>query len=299
MNPSRKIRCIINPISGNFHKSKTYNYLQEWSDNKPYFLDIQYTEYEGHATKLAAEALQQNYYAVLAAGGFGTIHEVCTALKDTDTILAVFPQGSGNGFSWHLGIKKNLKIALSYIENGHYQIIDMGVMNNDKYFINLAGLGFDGKVAYNIKGLANKGFLPYFANTTKELFKFRSQYYQILMDGTDMSGDYSMVAIANGSIYGYGFNIAPGASLTDREFDVLLVKRANFLSYIRMIPSMLAGKMIKSPYVQYLKCKQISINSSQPIYYHVDGEGFLENNTMEFKIIPSCLRIFVPEHVIL
>ena len=104
-----KILFIINPKSGKGRDPQeiidavTLNFPQaSWA----------LTEGPGHATQLAQKAVQQNYEAVAAVGGDGTINETARALVHTQTALGVIPNGSGNGLAREMGMPLSVEEAL-------------------------------------------------------------------------------------------------------------------------------------------------------------------------------------------
>ncbi|MBK8886253.1 MAG: hypothetical protein IPN46_06725 [Saprospiraceae bacterium] len=63
----------------------------------------------------------------------------------------------GNGFSYHLGIKRDIVAAIQVLNEAHAAPIDTGSAN-DHFFVNIAGPGLDATVAYKTK-LNTKGDL--------------------------------------------------------------------------------------------------------------------------------------------
>ncbi len=86
-------RCllIINPVSGTSSKEQVASATAEAISAAGMRLDTVYTRHAGHATELAATAAAQGTYAVIAAGGDGTVNETARALCGTDTALGIIP----------------------------------------------------------------------------------------------------------------------------------------------------------------------------------------------------------------
>ena len=102
-----KIRFIINPISGT-GKQKGIEKLIE--KNVSFSYDVFYTRKARDATLLSKEAIDEKIDVVIAVGGDGTVNECAKALVNSNTALGVIPSGSGNGFAYHIGMKKRLQI---------------------------------------------------------------------------------------------------------------------------------------------------------------------------------------------
>ncbi len=288
----KKIRIIANPFSGNKDGSKIRNVVDRYLEKSLFDYEICLTAYPGHATELSAQAAAASYFAVIAVGGDGTINEVASVLKGTKTALGIVPMGSGNGFAYHLDIRRNVRKAFVAINGCKTMRIDTGTANG-RFFINVAGLGLDASVAYNTRKNKKRGFYPYLLNAIKETLRFKSLKLNIVADGQDYSGLYTSVAVANASVYGYNFSIAPEADLSDGKFDVILLKKANVISYFLAVPRMLTRTIHKSPIIHYFKASEIYIKQEDKCFFHLDGEGLIMEGDITFCNVPASLDVLI------
>jgi YegS/Rv2252/BmrU family lipid kinase len=286
----KQIRFITNPVSGAKSK-KNLESLINFNLNKDIFdFELCYTQHSGHAVELSREAADAGYFAVVAVGGDGTINEIGEGLSGTKTALGVVPFGSGNGFAYHIGIRRDITKAIQLLNKCHISKIDTGTANG-RFFINVAGLGLDATVAFKTKFNKKRGFIPYFINTLKESINFKYLRLKIITEEKSWEGEYAMAVVANGSVYGYDFTIAPLASLNDAKFDVVLVKKMPVFKYFFLIPRMLSKSIHKSKIVEYFKTADIHIENMDGGYFHVDGEGFESSDAIHFQINPSSLYL--------
>ncbi|MBK9734453.1 MAG: acylglycerol kinase family protein [Saprospiraceae bacterium] len=130
----KKIRFITNPFSGNKSKADLKLNIDTFLDHSIFDYDITYTEFPKHATTLSLEAKEAGYYAVIAVGGDGTINEVASALVHSNTALGIIPFGSGNGFSYHIGIRRSIIRAIETINTGYLEKIDTGLANGRFFY---------------------------------------------------------------------------------------------------------------------------------------------------------------------
>lgn len=137
-----KIRFIINPTSGTGKQKGIEQYIAKHLNN----YEIVYTKKTGDASQLSKEAVTDNINAVIAVGGDGTINECLFGLVNTKTALGVIPCGSGNGFAYHIGMKKEIEQAIIQLKDTRIEQIDSGTIN-EKPFVNVAGIGFDAHIA--------------------------------------------------------------------------------------------------------------------------------------------------------
>lgn len=286
----KKIRFITNPISGTKSKANLEDLLKQHLDHQQYDYEICFTEGPNHATTLSRSAAEEQYYAVVAVGGDGTINEVAKGILHSKTVLGIIPFGSGNGFSYHLGVRRDISRAIIKLNEGHVKFIDTGFAN-DRFFINVAGIGLDATVAYKTKLNRKRGFLPYFWNTIKEIPHFKFLVFTITANGKTWSDSYAMAVIANGSFYGYDFMIAPNAQWDDGLFEVLLFKKVWVLKYLLLLPRMFNKTIHLSNMVEYFQTAHLTIESHQDGYFHVDGEGFKGVEKFEFKIEKASLGL--------
>ncbi|MFZ2196094.1 MAG: acylglycerol kinase family protein, partial [Thermodesulfovibrionales bacterium] len=70
------------------------------------------TEKSSDATHLASEAVREKPYAIIAAGGDGTINEVINGMVKSDVPLAILPLGTTNVLAKELGIPENINGAM-------------------------------------------------------------------------------------------------------------------------------------------------------------------------------------------
>ena len=108
----KNIAFIVNPISGTKAKNRVAKLIRELLDTRQFAPTVVATEYAGHATQLAQHFAMEDYYAVVAVGGDGTVNEVASGLIGTNTALGIIPNGSGNGFARHLDISTRMNRAI-------------------------------------------------------------------------------------------------------------------------------------------------------------------------------------------
>lgn len=253
-----------------------------------------YTEYSGHAITLARSAVSDGFDIVVAVGGDGSVNEVAQALVGTETILGILPGGSGNGFAMHLGLGRNASTALNYLNQGQILTIDTCTVN-DRFFTNVAGIGFDARIAFLTKANKKRGFLPYFMTAVKESRNFKPTKLKITIDGQKVSGSYAAAVVANASMYGYNFTVSPTATLQDGKMDVMLIKEAPLYKYFFESYRFLNRSLHKSSITEEYQGREIKIVLDDTDYIHVDGEGYEAELALDFVIRPRSLKVLVPE----
>jgi len=287
-----KILFIINPISGGHNKTKIVKAIPKILDNNTFDISILQTEYAGHASEMAKKAVAGNVDIVVAVGGDGTINEVASQLVNTNTALAVIPCGSGNGLARDLGISLHYKKALQLISSQKIKKIDVGVCNN-QYFLSLAGIGFDAKVAYDFNRGKKRKFFGYAWAVLKDFFSSKIQYFEVELENEIITGDFFFITIANCSQWGYNVKVAPDAKLNDGLFSVILCKKPSVFSIFPFGIKALSGKITHSKYVTCKSSQKVTIHSNSPFYYHIDGDAKGISEQIEVGILHNALSITV------
>lgn len=287
----RSIYFIVNPNAGNGRCRKIWDRIETLLiDEQVSFLAF-YTEYPGHAKKLAGQiaAKHDGETIIVTVGGDGTLHEVMNGVtRNKNVILGFIPGGSGNDFSRGFKIPSNpvkaLQVLLRLIKSDPVQI-DNGKMTladgAEEFFINNMGAGFDALIAYQvnhspIKAILNKlslGRLAYVYFLLKELFTFKPTTIDIAIDGKKYSFKQSwFVTVSNQPYYGGGMKIAPAAIPDDGLLDITVVHELSRWKLLLVFISVFWGKHIFFQEVKTFKGRMISIQSAEKLFVHGDGE---------------------------
>jgi diacylglycerol kinase family enzyme len=161
-----KVAFIINPFSAK--KLSAVSQRTESKGENPLY-------YISESIPGTDQFIQDHFNDVdifVAIGGDGTISTVARNLIDTEKILAIFPAGSGNGFSNETQFSKNLDELLEKIKTKNSRKIDTFTVN-ERLSINVSGTGFDGKVVKEFEK-TTRGFKNYIKVSLK-LFSATNQ----------------------------------------------------------------------------------------------------------------------------
>lgn len=255
--------------------------------------EIHYTEYGGHATHLAQEAIKHSNSIVVAVGGDGTVNEIIQKLANTGTPLAIIPTGSGNGLARHCKIPMSIPEAMKLLSNGHFLPIDLGKIN-EIFFISNAGLGFDAIVCESIKRSKYRGFKMYLWYVIKHYFSYKKDEYTIEFDKQTQTSKAFFLNIANGKEFGYGFQIAPQASLQDGLFDVLIAHNMNLYNGAQFVVDGWRKRIHLNKNCTYFTTKNITISGSHLKYFQTDGDAYPCVGTCKISMQKNALQLLVP-----
>ncbi|WP_316780844.1 diacylglycerol kinase family lipid kinase [Pedobacter antarcticus] len=288
------ILFIINPISGGKDKLKIPAQIDAELDRTVFNPNFSFTEYVGHAAEIAEEAVQKNFDVIVAVGGDGTINEVASKVMEHDKILGIIPQGSGNGLARFLKIPMNTRRAVRLINKFHVDRIDTGKLN-EKFFFNMAGMGFDAHVSSVFAGNKSRGFSTYLQLGLKEMIHYKPETYELYIDGLLYTRTAYVVSIANSSQYGNNAHVSPRASVTDGLLDVCIIKEFPLYKIPILAYHMLNASTERSGMVEIIKGREIRIVRKADAPIHLDGEPGLMSAELHIEVAPLSLKVIVPE----
>lgn len=281
-----KVAFIINPFSAKKNYQPFLNELKKKIKDPLYYISesIQGTD----------DFIQKHFNTTdifVAIGGDGTISTVAKNLINTEKILAIFPAGSGNGFSNETRFNKNLDELLEKIDAKKSRKIDTFTVN-DKLSINVSGTGFDGKVVKEFEK-TDRGFKNYIKVSLKTFFNYKPIKIKFFDEAYQQyNGKYLMLNIANTRQFGNNAYIAPNASKSDGLVDIVLVKKFP-LTYSALFAFRMFTKKLKDDeYVTYLPVSEIKFKVSTK-NWHLDGEFNKIKSPVHVKVLPSSLTILI------
>jgi diacylglycerol kinase family enzyme len=263
------------------------------------------TQRPGHGEELAVQAVREGFYRIAAAGGDGTVHEVANGIllaKSPQTIMEVYPVGSANDYAHTLGLDPEWRIRSDPTVCA--QTVDVGVVcspdGRRRLFVNGIGIGINGVVNLEARRLKERKKLQGLALYGTALLRtmcFRYEHPPMLvnLDGAQSQVQTLALTLAIGRREG-NFVMAPDAILDDGLFDYLHAGPMPRWELLWNVPRLATGWLpFGNPYLRRGRCRRVTVRSSQPIPFHIDGELFSEHENdvteLQIEVIPAALRV--------
>ena len=290
MTDKKRIVFVVNPISGTQGKKAILKWIDERLDRSIYYYSIVKTEYAGHASQIAAVAVQDKVDVVVAIGGDGTINEIARSLVHTDTALGIIPCGSGNGLARHLRIPMEPKAAIDILNQGNNICIDYGKINNIPFFCT-CGVGFDAFVSLKFADSGKRGLLTYLENTLHESLTYQPETYIIENEEGTVKHKAFLIACGNASQYGNNAYITPHASLTDGLMDITIMEPFTVLDVPSLSFQLFNKTLDQNSRIKTMRAKKIKIHRQHDGVMHFDGDPLMAGKELEVEIIPAGLHV--------
>lgn len=291
---------IANPASGSYIQNKqqiadTVSYLHqhEWQ------VELCLTNAAGDARKFAREAVEQHISVVIAVGGDGTINEVIQELAHSETALGVLPSGTVNVWARETGISLDNAEAREVLLHGRTRRIDLGQMG-DRYFLLMAGLGFDGEVtrAVEKKSVKHFGVLGYFFVGAWLGLSYPSFRVIIQMGQRTIRTNALQIIIGNTQLYAGAIKYTWQAKCDDGLLDICILRKQNVFGRIAIAIDFLLRREQRRNWVQYEMCKDIKIRTRPRVAVQIDGDSAGDTTRsfppVTFCVAPDSLKVIVP-----
>jgi len=294
---AKRIVFIINPNSGLSSKKEIKDKILVFFEKKQKPVIVKFTKKVGDATEWAEKySKMDDIESIVAVGGDGTVNEVANGIGISGKKMGIIRGGSGNGLARHLGIPILLKKALEVIYESNSVAIDMMDINN-RYSVNVSGVGFDAIVANKFQNVETRGPVSYVRIILTEFSSFKAQDYHIIADGKVMNIKAYLVSFANSSQFGNNALISKSASVTDGYIDLCIIKPFPKVASPIVIERLMTGRLDSSKYMEVIKAKEIILKQKSSVY-HIDGDAIEGGNLLKIKLIHLALNIIIPKNKI-
>lgn len=290
MNRLIKLLAIINPISGTGKQKGMEQLLKQYLDSTKFRLFIKYTQYAGHGSLLAKDAIRDEFDAVLAIGGDGTINEIARSLAGSEVAMGIIPAGSGNGLARHLGIPMSTVKAIQWLNKAQIRKMDT-VKANGELFVNVAGVGFDAFISHEFAKMDTRGLISYTKAVIKSFFSYPLQNFTVETQNEKYHLEGFLLSFANSSQFGNNAYIAPKASILDGQINLVLLKKPKLHQVVGLAFKTFTKKLENSSLFTQIKGEEFRIQQSSTLG-HVDGEPIEFGQEISLKIWPQSLKVF-------
>jgi diacylglycerol kinase (ATP) len=294
----KRARIIYNPTSGREAFKKELPLVLEKLEKAGYEASAHATTCAGDATKAAKIAVDRKYDVVIAAGGDGTINEVINGIAEQDyrPKVGIIPVGTTNDFARALKVPRHIQKAVDVIVEGHSKKLDIGTVNDDKYFIYIAAGGKITEITYDVPSKLKTvlGQLAYYIKGIEMLPRIKPSRVKIQFDDQVIEEEIMLFLLSNSNSVGGMEKLIPDAKLDDGYFDLLVLKKTSIADFVKLVTSALRGNHMNHDKVLYARTKSVTIESEDRMQLNIDGEygGLLPG---KFVNLYQHIEFFVPK----
>lgn len=297
---------IHNPSSGvNQHASPLQSAIQQlravgWE------IVARETLQGGDATRLARQAVAENFDAAFAVGGDGTVNEVLNGLLGSQTALGVLPLGTANVWALEMGLPLNDMPRAALLQaNAPTRWVDVGMAQGGKgketfgprAFLLFSGAGFDASVIREVEGQRavkrRWGKLFFVLVGVRQALQYRGRRVTVTIDGVAYKRRVLFAITSNAQLYAALFRVPPDARVDDGLLDVTLFHGDNALHTAWHFIRLGTGFFQQQPDIEHLRGRDIEIRGAT-LPVHLDAEP-VGVTPLHITIHPCAVRVLVPE----
>jgi len=302
---------LHNPSSGGWKGQRDWPRIIKLLNDFNFSFVTKKTKYKSHALEIIKEALQQNFKKFIVIGGDGSLNETVNAILNfdkqsaEDCVIGYLPVGTGNDWAKTMKIPvNNYKQSLQIILNNKVLRQDVGVVTCQsegkplqRYFLNIASIGFGGAVTKRLEKLRKKGIktgkLVYLLSVLRGMFSYKAQQLKFNFNNQAKDSKLYFGAVSICKFFGGGMQPAPHAHPADNLFDLTIVDKLNPYQVIRSLSNFYKGKIEQYKQVNFYKTNHLEVsNTIRPLLIETDGE-FVGETPARFSLLANKINVII------
>ena len=258
-----------------------------------------------HARELAAGAAGRGE-VIVGVGGDGMAGALAGIAAASGACFGIIPAGRGNDLAGVLGIPADPRAAALVLAAGRQRQIDLIAASTPGHpEIIVAGSVYAGipalagQIANSTRWLG--GSLVYPVAALRALARWQPATFTVdVADGGGQEFDGYAVVIANSAFFGAGMRVAPPAIIDDGVLDLVLMRHAPKLAFVRVLLKIKDGSHTTLPQISLDRAADVTITMSRDLPAGADGEPLscatpLRAGTpLRIRALPAALTVLVP-----
>ncbi|MGE5425196.1 MAG: diacylglycerol/lipid kinase family protein [Syntrophothermus sp.] len=271
------------------------------------------TLHRDHANHLTVKYIAEGYRNIIVAGGDGTMNEVVNGIftqitcSPHEITLGMIPVGTGNDWCRTFSIPFNYEEAIQILKRKTTVLQDTGKISffrkeehKTRYFMNIAGMGYDALVAKKTNLLKERGRggpFTYFYFVFSSLFQFKFPEAIVEVDDEQVfKGEIFSMNVGICKYNGGGMMQVPFAVPDDGLFDVTVIRKAPKWMVVLYARKLYDGSLVNLDFVKTFRGKSIRVRSTAKIFLEADGES-LGHSPFVYEILPRTLKVITGQNL--
>ncbi|MFZ2019919.1 MAG: YegS/Rv2252/BmrU family lipid kinase [Methyloceanibacter sp.] len=251
------------------------------------------TSRHGDAMKVAAEAaLSENFDAIVAAGGDGTVHDAAEGVLGSATPLGIIPMGTANVFAREVGLPFSPERVASALLYGTARDIRVGQINT-RPFLFVVGIGFDAEAVahFEASGTRQLGQIGLLGPVIRALASHSEHALRVTTNAG--SSEAQWIIVTRVKHYAGGLLLSRDADITGTQLYVVSFGGRGKLVRLRQLSALACGVVRYDPDVAIEPAEWVRVESDTPVTVQVDGE-LLGALPAMIKLHPQPLQLIFP-----
>jgi diacylglycerol kinase (ATP) len=296
-------KVILNPYAARWNALKRKPEAESGLQAAEVAYELVTSQAPGHGIELAAQAVQDGFDPIIAAGGDSTFNEVVNGILHAvggglvEVNFGILPMGTANDLADNLKIPKDLEEAARVIARNQTRWMDVCRVN-DRYFVNNSAIGLETTVTViqsNLKRV--RGVARYLLATLIAIYRNPQWTMDLTWDDGEYSGPATMVSVGNNPRTGGIFYTVPNADPFDGKLSFVhgaILSRGEILRTLPKTMKAGEGNYIEHANVHEIHCTWLKVHTEPTTPVHTDGEVLDEAiQDLEYSIHPKRIPILL------
>jgi YegS/Rv2252/BmrU family lipid kinase len=245
---------------------------------------------EADSERKVDAAIAGGVSTIVAAGGDGTVRSIAFKLLNRDVTLGILPLGSAMNVARSLDIPLELEGAAAVLAEGQARAIDVGEVWG-RPFLEVAWIGLGAEVLAGATE-AKEGRLRRALAILRRAFDPSRTRVRLQVDGREVRGRATSIAIANGRFTGRGIELASEASLDDGRFDILVYEGSGRIQLLVDVARVLIDR-VRNPPLRRFRGAVVRVSTHRPLPVRADSND-IGVTPVQLEIRPKGLRVIAP-----
>nr|WP_236643452.1 diacylglycerol kinase family protein [Enterorhabdus sp. P55] len=294
---------IVNNLVSGYGEGAIYDYIRAFAADGDEVV-IRSTDGSTDLRRFLADA--EEFDAVIASGGDGTVAAVTYLLADTGIPVLPFPAGTANLLAMNLASPAEPHALAKLTREGEIMDFDLGeieLASGERFgFSIMAGAGYDALIMQGAKPAKRLlGPMAYFTSAlTNPLPQFSR--FTIDIDGEVIESEGVGVLIVNFSKIQFDLPVVHQNLPRDGVFDVAVLHTRDAFG---LIPALLASMLDRSgdfpdrtDALELHRGRTISVSADPPLPVQYDGEVTALTTPFTVRMMPEAARFIVSEECV-
>ncbi len=315
------LALVINPAAGGGRPARHVPRVAAVLDASGHRYTMRETKSLEHARSLGTTAAQRGE-TLVAVGGDGLTGALASVAGTG--LFGIIPAGRGNDFARALRIPFEPAAAARVLLDGRTAAVDLiavtsgdpgghrprppgragpGAGETPAAPVTVAGSFYIGitSVAGEIASTSRlvPGPLLYNMAALRALAGWKPTRFRVEAvspggrTATHEFDGYTVVA-ANSPYFGAGKKVAPDASVGDGLLDVVIMRHAPKLTFLRALTKVKDGSHVTLAQVSILRAEAVTVTVDRPLPAGADGETLGSGSPWHVRALPAALNVIVP-----
>jgi diacylglycerol kinase family enzyme len=249
-------------------------------------------------TAYTKSALRPGFDAVVAAGGDGTVSAVAAALAGTPMPLGILPLGTLNHLARDLKIPADLPEAARTIAAGGVREIDVGDVNG-RIFVNNSSIGLYPKAVRkrnrSIVRLGRRKWPAMLDASVRVFLRFPLITIRIDSPAGGLTRTTPFLFVGNNRYDLKFLRVGDRPSLDGGELCAYLLKATGRLALLRIALLGILGLKHERDFDSLLSREVLVRTRRRRIMVSADGQLYMLETPLHYRIRPKALRVLAPE----